>query len=91
VPIINMKKLNQFSATLIICFGLFGLLALSTLIKGQFSIKDVGSGGVIIGFLYLFLGLLLCIPKDGRKVGKALLLSGGILFLIGFSICSNSF
>jgi len=49
------------------------------------------TGLIFLGaaLIFFFLGLLLVLIRDTRQTGQGLLLSGLIIFLVGFSICST--
>ena len=48
----------------------------------------IGSAGFFLGIAYFFISLLLMISAQTRKVGMTVLLSAGIIFLIGLGLCS---
>ncbi len=80
--------MNQFKNTLIICFSIYGIIALGLLIFGDHEkISMIGLSGLVLSLLYLIIGIFACIPQNGRQIGKAMLLSAGIVLLIGFSVC----
>ena len=63
---------------LILVFGIF---------LGLFGLPGVGAAAVIVGAIDLFLVLVYLIAKNIPAL-KTALLFGGILLLIGFSLCS---
>lgn len=81
--------MNQFKNTLITCFCIFGFIALCLLVFGdkeKFSM--IGLSGLLLAMEYFLVGILAVIFAGGRQIGKALLLSAGIMLLIGISVCS---
>jgi hypothetical protein len=81
--------MNQFKTTLIACFSIYGFIALCFLLFGDHEkISMIGLTGLLLGILYCITGVVCCIPVNGRQVGKAMLLSGGIVLLIGLSVCT---
>jgi hypothetical protein len=48
----------------------------------------VGLAGVLLGATYFLFGIISMISKDTRNAGIAFLISSGIIFLIGLSVCS---
>ena len=81
--------MTQFKTTLLICFSLFGFIAICFLLFGdRDKFAMMGISGLLLAVLYFIIGLLACIPKTGRQVGKAMLLSAGTMLLIGISVCS---
>lgn len=81
--------MNQFKTTLIICFSLFGFITLCFLLFGDNEKNAmIGLTGLLLGLLYFITGIICCMPVSGRQVGKAMLLSAGIILLIGLSICT---
>ncbi len=76
--------------TLIICFSIYALVTLLIIINGggRDMGTAIGMAGLGLGLVYLLISLLLLISEQTRKVGKAMLLSSGIIFLIGLGLCS---
>lgn len=76
---------------MIICFSVYALIIL--LIIANEPIRNVGTGiglfGLVLGLVYFFISLILMIPKQTRTVAKAILLSAGIILLIGLGVCSQ--
>ena len=50
---------------------------------------EIGLSTVLLGALSVVIGLVACIIPHLRKAGQGMLIGGGILFLIGFSLCSS--
>jgi hypothetical protein len=65
-----------------IAFVAFGLL------MSVFGLAGVGAVGVLLGAFDLLIGLILLAFKSKRDTAQGMLLCGGILLLIGFSLCS---
>ncbi len=79
---------QAFKKTMIISFAAYALIALFILLQGQDTASMIGLTGLLLGVVYFFFGLVLCISPTSREVGKGLLVSAGIIFLIGVSVCS---
>jgi len=80
---------QTFKKTILISILIYGFIALAILVSGgRDTAANIGLTGLVLGVLFFFLGLLLCIPKQSREIGKALLLSAGLIFLVGVSVCS---
>lgn len=47
----------------------------------------VGVLALLVPFVYLIAGIILLFTSR-KKLGQVLLISGGIIFLVGFSVCS---
>ncbi|HEY0609406.1 MAG TPA: hypothetical protein VGD35_07110 [Chitinophaga sp.] len=47
----------------------------------------VGVLALLVPFVYLIAGIIMLFTTR-KKLGQVLLISGGIIFLIGFSVCS---
>lgn len=45
---------------------------------------------LVVSFVYLIAGILLLVVES-KQLGKALLISGGIVFIAGFSLCAIMF
>jgi|APAra7269096714_1048519.scaffolds.fasta_scaffold14207_4 hypothetical protein len=45
---------------------------------------------LLVSFVYLIAGILLLVVES-KQLGKALLISGGIVFIAGFSLCAIMF
>jgi|GEM_PF-4785763 len=50
-----------------------------------------GTSSFWLGFLAALAGLILCIFTQTRKFGQGMMMGGGILLLIGFSLCTGGF
>jgi hypothetical protein len=75
--------------TLIICFSIYAVLILIILLtQHSDTAADIGLTGILLGLAYFLFGLISMVSKESRNVGAALLISAGIIFLIGFSVCS---
>ncbi len=53
------------------------------------ALDGVGIVLLLLSVLCLFLGLIFVFIRTLRNTGKKLLLAGGLMLLIGFSICSR--
>jgi hypothetical protein len=53
------------------------------------ALDGVGILLLLLSVLCLFLGLIFVFIRTLRNAGKKLLLAGGLMLLIGFSICSR--
>ncbi|MDN3658519.1 hypothetical protein QWZ08_22940 [Ferruginibacter paludis] len=74
--------------TLIGCSAAYAVIALLILLTTKEAATGIGLTGLLLGVAYFFFGLILCIPSGSRDIGKGLLLSAGLVFLIGVSVCS---
>ncbi len=73
----------------LVCIGLALLVGLFAFAADDtYRLANAGLVLIIAAVIYFFLGLILVIPKQARKVGQALLLCSVIILVIGFSICS---
>jgi hypothetical protein len=77
-----MGKYKTIILVNVIAFILLGL------VMSVFGLAGVGAVGVVLGGLDLFIGLLLLTARSKRDAAQAMLLCGGTLLLIGFSLCS---
>jgi hypothetical protein len=76
--------------TIIICFSIYALIILLIITKWPTQIgTEIGFAGFLLGLVYFFISLFLMIPEQTRGVAKAVLLSAGIIFLIGLGVCSQ--
>ena len=79
----NQKK------TVLVCLGIYAVLAILVSVTSSAErLASIGLTGILLGLFYFVLGLLACISKSSREVGKAILLSAGVILLIGVSVCS---
>jgi hypothetical protein len=75
--------------TVVICLAIYAVLAVVVSITSSAEkLSGIGLVGLLLGVFYFVLGLVGCINKQSREVGKAILLSAGIVLLIGISVCS---
>jgi hypothetical protein len=75
--------------TVVICLAIYAVLAVVVSITSNAEkLSGIGLVGLLLGVFYFVLGLVGCINKQSREVGKAILLSAGIVLLIGVSVCS---
>jgi hypothetical protein len=84
-----MDKIKKI--TFIICFSIYAALILIILAtQGHDKSSDIGLVGILLGVAYFLFGIISMISKQTQNVGAALLISSGIIFLIGVSVCSQS-
>ncbi len=82
--------MSNFKISIAVCFGIFALICLSVIgIADGDTLQMIGLFGVLLSVLYLLIGIILCIPASSREVGKGILLSSGIILVIGLSVCSQ--
>ena len=76
--------------TLTVCFSIYALIIILIGIneRGRDIGTEIGMAGFFLGIAYFLISLLLLISEQTRKVGKAILLSSGIIFLVGLGVCS---
>lgn len=80
-----------FKTTMVICSSVFGVIAIAILAGGGGdSGALVGLAALILSFIYLVLGIILAIIKESRNAGMGMLLTAGIMLLVGFTVCSIS-
>ena len=81
--------MSKTKTTIIICASIFAFFALLILLSGERDAgTEIGLCALLLGILYFFVGIILCIPDASRQVGKAMLICSGIIFLIGIGLCS---
>ncbi len=75
--------------SLLVCSLIFAAIAIAILVGGGGDAGAfVGLGALIFSALYLFIGIILVLLPDTRDAGKGMLLTSGILLLVGFAVCS---
>ncbi len=80
---------QAFKKTIIGSLISYAFISLIILVSNERDVMSmIGLTGLFLGVLFFFGGLILSIPKTTREIGKGLLLSSGIIFLIGVSVCS---
>jgi hypothetical protein len=83
-----MKKHFQISLVIMaIAFIIAIFAALKAGVEGF--VIAFGSICCLAGLLCLVVGLIMLINKDSRNEGKAVLISAGIILLIGTGVCST--
>jgi surface polysaccharide O-acyltransferase-like enzyme len=81
--------MNKQKMTVAICLGIYAVLAIVVAItSGAERGGIIGLFGILASIFYLLVGLAMCISKHTREVGKAILLSAGLVLLIGVGVCS---
>lgn len=76
---------------MVICSSIFGVIAIAILASGGGdSGALVGLAALILSSIYLILGIILTIIKESRNAGMGMLLTAGIMLLVGFTVCSIS-
>jgi len=81
--------MNETINKVLIALGIpLGIMLLSLLIPDSRII--VGVLALLVSFVYLIGGILLLVIES-KQLGQVLLISGGILFLVGSSICAIMF
>lgn len=84
-----MNKVSK--TTMLICSTIFGIIAIAILLGGGGdSGAFVGLAALLLSFIYLILGIILTIIKESRNAGMGMLLTAGIMLLVGFTVCSMS-
>jgi len=78
--------MNETFKKVLIAIGIpLGIMLLFLAVPDGFFM--VGVLALLVPFVYLIAGVIL-IFTSRKKLGQVLLISGGIIFLIGFSVCS---
>jgi hypothetical protein len=81
--------MNNQKKTLLICLGIYAILAIVVSItSGAERLSIIGLVGILAAIFYGLVGLAMCLSKYTREIGKAVLLSAGIVLLIGVGVCS---
>lgn len=81
--------MKDFKIAVISTLSFFGIIALGILmLGGRDKFAMIGLTGFILAVLYFFIGFIALIPNSSRQVGKGMLLSAGIVLLIGIGVCS---
>ena len=83
----NQLAMNKFwTATLFNVLGIFGLTSIIALAGG--GQEAFLFAPIIIAFLELLVAFVLLIPVKTRRAAQIMLMATGIVFLIGFGICT---
>jgi hypothetical protein len=78
---------EQFKKVLIALGIPLGMMLIFMLVPDGFFM--VGVLALLVPFVYLVAGILMVsLFTTRKKLGQALLIAGGIIFLVGFSVCS---
>ena len=81
--------MKEFKNTILFCLVAYAIISVGVFFYNTTEqMAMVGLFGLLLSLLYFFVGLILCFPESTRNVGKGLLLSAGIFFVIGLSVCS---
>jgi hypothetical protein len=81
--------MNSFSKTIYAClFIYFAVIISAYVFNDSEKMANVGLAILLLSTLFFVLGIIAVIPKVLREIGKGLLVSAGVAFLIGLSICS---
>jgi hypothetical protein len=81
--------MNSFNKTIYSClFIYFVVVIYAYVFNDSEKIANVGLAILLLSILFFVLGIIAIIPKVIREIGKGLLVSAGVAFLIGLSICS---
>ena len=80
--------MNETFKKVLIAIGIpLGIMLLFLAVPDGFFM--VGVLALLVPFVYLVAGILMVsLFTTQKKLGKALLIAGGIIFLVGFSVCS---
>jgi hypothetical protein len=87
--------MNKVVKTMLITIGinlLAGLLICLPAIRSNGNDGDIIGASLIITaglLIQLVMGLVIAASQKQRKTGQGMLLAVGILFVIGFAVCSN--
>lgn len=89
-----MKKLGTVKLSALITIAVV-LIFSAFQIRSGYDMFDatrgMGTAAFWLGILALIIGLILCIIPQSRKAGQGMLIGGGLLLLIGFSLCTGGF
>lgn len=78
--------MNETFKKVLIAIGIpLGIMLLFLAVPDGFFM--VGVLALLVPFVYLIAGIIMLFTAR-KKLGQVLLISGGIIFLIGFSVCS---
>lgn len=81
--------MNLLRNTIITCFSIYAVIALGLLLFGDNEkMVMIGLTGLLLSVIFLFIGIILCIPASSREIGKGLLISAGIILIVGLGVCS---
>jgi uncharacterized membrane protein len=84
-----MNKVSK--TTMLICSSVFGVIAIAILAGGGGdSGAFIGLTALLLSLIYLIVGIILAIIKESRNAGMGMLLTAGIMLLVGFTVCSIS-
>jgi hypothetical protein len=82
-------KMNSFNKTIYACLFIYFVAVISAYVfNDSEKMANVGLAILLLSILFFVLGIIAVIPKVLREIGKGLLISAGVAFLIGLSICS---
>lgn len=57
--------------------------------RGEDYVLGIGIAALGISLLWLFIGFILILIQSTRKTGQAFMLTGAILLLMSFTLCSS--
>lgn len=81
--------MSKFKKAVLVCLGSYLLLVFISLLSNTSEkMVLIGLIGLIMSVLLLVAGIIACIFPGSREVGKGMLLSAGILLIVGTSVCS---
>lgn len=80
--------MKPLAASIIITIACVQLYCLMTNGFSGFA-DNFGAYNFLGGLLFLFVGLLVALPKQSREVGQGMMIASGIMFLVGLATCSG--
>ena len=82
--------MKGFIYTLISCIAFFAVYAfIDARRDGYMSIATIGMDGYSFAVVYFAIGIICLIFKRTRMIAAGLLLSAGLMWLIGYTLCSS--
>jgi Na+-transporting NADH:ubiquinone oxidoreductase subunit NqrB len=83
--------MNQFKLSLIVCLSLYATIAAATYaMSSTEKLANIGLFGLLLSLFYLLAGIVAVCFVNTRKFGQGMLISAGIVLIIGLAVCSYS-
>lgn len=84
--------MNQVARnTILLLLGIFVLILLLASFYDKRVLADIGGMGALAGIALVCLGIFFCFFKNSRDFATGLLISGLLMIIIGFGVCSANF
>ncbi len=83
--------MEKYKSVIIVSIILFVALMIMTFANQVTGLGAIVTSAIGLGVIDFFIGIVLLMIKSQRHLASSYLIFGGVVFLIGFSLCTVNF